>query len=86
MPVVTEKHNLVRTLLHLALDETQEMFLVHASRVVNVGVNLANIVKVSVGDFLAVRSLLILVEEGVKIEFAFEILKSTECETLAWSV
>ena len=80
---VPEQHNLVRALLHLALDEAQQVLLVHAGRVMNVSVNLTDVIEISMRHPFAVCHLLVLVEQHVEIELALEILQSAEGKTLA---
>ena len=62
------------------------MLLVHAGRVVNVSVDLSHVVEVPVGHLLAVCNLLVLVEQVVQVELAFQVLESPECKALAWSI
>lgn len=38
----------IRALLHFMLDKTQKMLLVHASRMMNVSINLSDIIEISV--------------------------------------
>ena len=86
MLAISEHHHLIWTFLHLTLDESKQMLLVHTSGVMNVSINLSDIVEVSVWHLLAVCSLLVFVEEVIEVEFAFEVLESTEREALAWSI
>jgi hypothetical protein len=70
---ISEENNFVWRLSHLALDETEKMLLVHASRMVDVSIHFTHVVKVPVRDLLAVRDLLVFVEQRVKVEFAFQV-------------
>lgn len=47
MLAVSVQNNLVWTLLHFTLDETQKMLLIHAARVMDMSVNFPRIVKVA---------------------------------------
>ena len=47
MLAVSVQDNLIGALLHLVLDETQKMFLVHAAGVVNVGIDFTCIVEIA---------------------------------------
>jgi hypothetical protein len=55
-----EDHDLVRLLPQLALDEPQQVLLVHARGVVDVGVDLAHVVKVPGGGWLVVLGFAVL--------------------------
>jgi hypothetical protein len=57
--------NLVGTAAQLALDKAQQVLLVHARAVVDMRVDLAHVVKVTVRDRLHVRELLVLIEQAV---------------------
>ena len=54
-----EDDHLVGLLAQLGLDEAEEVLLVHAGRVVHVGVHLADVVKVAVGRRLLRQELLV---------------------------
>ncbi|GMR32782.1 hypothetical protein PMAYCL1PPCAC_02977 [Pristionchus mayeri] len=77
-----------RTLLrlHLLLDESQQMLLVHRRGGVDVSVHLSDIVEVPVGDGLLLVQLSDLVEEDVQLELVLEIRQATEAERLQWSI
>lgn len=66
----------------LVLDEAQEVLLVHAGAVVNVGVHLAHVVKVAVGDGLLFVRLPLSVQEAVKVEALLEQLEAEPREAL----
>jgi hypothetical protein len=83
---VSEQDNLIRALLHLALDKPQQVLLVHASRVMDVSVDFADVVKVSVRDSLTIRGFLVLVQENVHVELSLEVLQAPESKALARSV
>ena len=68
---ISEHHHLIRALLHLTLDESQQMLLVHTRRVVNVSIDLSDVVEISMRHPFAVCHLLILIQEHVEVEFAF---------------
>src|SRR5437016_4241795 len=71
---ISEQNLLIRALLHLTLNKSQKVLLVHASGMVDVGVHFSNIVEVSVGYLLRVGDFLILIEQCVQIVAAFQIL------------
>lgn len=48
IPLVRRDKTDLRGLLHFTLDESQQMLLIHAGRVVDVGVDFSNVVKVPV--------------------------------------
>ena len=83
---ISEQNLLIRALLHLALDKSQKVLLVHTSGMVDVGVHFPDIVEVSVGYLLRVGDFLIFIEQGVQIVATFQILQSSICEALGWSV
>jgi hypothetical protein len=74
MLAVAEEHYLVWRLLHLRLDEAQQMLLIHTCRVVNMGVDFSDIVEVSMRDFLAVGRFLVFIQQIVQVELALQIL------------
>lgn len=83
MLAVTEQDDLVRVLFHPALDEAQQVLLVHGRRVVHVGVYFPDVVKVSVRHLFAVGRFLVLVEQRIQVEFALEVLQTPKCKALA---
>jgi hypothetical protein len=70
MHPISVKNYFIGKLLHLALDESKQVFLVHACGVMDVSVNLANVIEISVRNLLAICGFLVFVDERVKVEFA----------------
>jgi EAL domain-containing protein (putative c-di-GMP-specific phosphodiesterase class I) len=83
---ITEEDHLIGGFAHFALDKTKQMLLVHTRRVMNVSVNLSDVVKVTVGDFLAVCNFLIFIQEGVQLILAFQVGETLEGKALGRSV
>jgi hypothetical protein len=86
MLAVAEEHYLVWRLLHLRLDEAQQMLLIHTCRVVNMRVYLSDVVEVSMRDLFAVGRFLVFIQQVVQVELALQVLKSPESEALARTI
>lgn len=83
---VSEYNYLIWELFHLALDKAQQVFLVHASRMMHMCINLSNVIEVSMGHTLAVCHFLVLIQQHIKVEFALQILQTPECEALTGTI
>ncbi|KAI3484878.1 hypothetical protein L1887_51932 [Cichorium endivia] len=79
---VSVDDDVVGEALDLGLDEAEQMLLVHGSAVVDVRVDLAHVVEVTMGHALHVGKLAVLVEQEVKVPLALEVLESAPGEAL----
>ena len=68
---ISVHHHLVGAFLHLTLDESQQMLLIHTRRVVNVSIYLSDVIEVSMRHPFTVCHLFILIQEHIEVEFAF---------------
>lgn len=80
------EHDGVAVRLHLLLDESQQMLLVHARCRMNVSVDFAHVVEIAMWHRLLLRDLFVLVEHAVKLEFRLEIVQTSIAERLSVSV
>jgi hypothetical protein len=83
---VSEEDHFIRALLHLALDEAQKMLLIHTRGVVDMGVDLSNVVEVSMRHLLAISHFLVLIQQGMELEFALQIAKALKRKTLCGTI
>lgn len=77
------EHDRVAVRLHLLLDETQQMLLIHARCRMNVGVDFAHVVEIAMWHRLLLRDLFVLVEHAVQLELRLEIVQTSVAERLS---
>ncbi len=70
MLAIPEHDDFIRTFLHLALNESQQMLLIHTGRMVHMSINFSDVIEISVRHTFTVCHFLILIEKHVEIELA----------------
>jgi hypothetical protein len=73
-------------MLQLGFDKAEEMLLVHAGRVVDVGIHLSDVVVIPVWNPLRIEHFLSFVQEYIEIPLPIEVLESLVGKRLALSI